>query len=182
MLILKYMWSPIFLRGLPEEKEKSVKGQLHGDKWKQLWWWARCSVSVQLCLTLWPHGLQHARLSCPSRTPRTCSNSCPSSLWSHPTISPSVVPFSPCLQSSPASGSSLIKSTLCIRSPEYWSFSISISPSNESRASLVAQRLKHLSPMRETWVQSLGQEDPLERNGNPLQYSCLENPMDGEAW
>ena len=36
---------------------------------------------------------------------------------------------------------------------------------------------------QETWVQSLGQEDsPGERNGNPLQYSCLENPMDRGAW
>ena len=49
--------------------------------------------------------------------------------------------------------------------------------------SLVAQRLKHLPPMREIQVQSLGREDPPgEGNGNPLQYSCLENPMDGEAW
>ena len=47
-------------------------------------------------------------------------------------------------------------------------------------ASLVAQRLKHLPPRKETWVRSLGREDPLE-NGNPLQYSCLENPMDREA-
>ena len=46
-------------------------------------------------------------------------------------------------------------------------------------ASLVAQRLKHLTGMRETWVRSLGQEDTLEKeNGNPLQYSCLENPME----
>ena len=44
----------------------------------------------------------------------------------------------------------------------------------------MAQRVKHLPAMQETWVQSLGQEDPLEKgNGNPLQYSCLENPMDG---
>jgi len=51
------------------------------------------------------------------------------------------------------------------------------------RASLVAQRVKHLPAMRETCVQSLGGEDSLEEgNGNPLQYSCLENPMDGEAW
>ena len=49
--------------------------------------------------------------------------------------------------------------------------------------SLVAQRLKRLPPMRKTWVRSLGREDsPGEGNGNPLQYSCLENPMDGEAW
>ena len=50
-------------------------------------------------------------------------------------------------------------------------------------ASLVAQRLKHLPAMRETRVQSLGREDtPGEGNGNPLRYSCLENPMDGGAW
>ena len=52
-----------------------------------------------------PHGLQHARLPCPSRTPITYSNSCPSCRWCHPTISSSVVPFSSCLQSCPASGS-----------------------------------------------------------------------------
>ena len=55
--------------------------------------------------SLWPHGLQHARLPCPSPTPRACSNSCPLSQWCHPTISSSVVPFSSCLQSFPASGS-----------------------------------------------------------------------------
>ena len=52
-----------------------------------------------------PHGLQHARIPCPSLTPGACSNSCPLSLWCHPTISFSVVPFSSCLQSFPASGS-----------------------------------------------------------------------------
>ena len=55
--------------------------------------------------SLQPHGLQHTRLPCPSPTPGTCSNSCPSSWWCHPTISSSVIPFSSCLQSSPASGS-----------------------------------------------------------------------------
>ena len=44
--------------------------------------------------SLRPHGLQHARLPCPSPTPRACSNSCPSSWWCHPTISASVVLFS----------------------------------------------------------------------------------------
>ena len=53
--------------------------------------------------SLQPHGLQRARLPCPSPTPRTCSNSCPSSQWCHPSISSSVVPFS-CLQSFSASG------------------------------------------------------------------------------
>ena len=47
----------------------------------------------------------------------------------------------------------------------------------------MAQRLKRLPAMRETRVQSLCREDsPGEGNGNPLQYSCLENPMDGGAW
>ena len=48
---------------------------------------------------------------------------------------------------------------------------------------LVAPRLKLLPGMRETRVQSLSQEDPLEKEmANPLQYSCLENPMEGGAW
>ena len=51
------------------------------------------------------HGLQHARLPWPSPTPGACSNPCPSSQWCHPTIWSSVVPFSSCLLSFPASGS-----------------------------------------------------------------------------
>ena len=51
------------------------------------------------------YGLQHARLPCPSPTPGAYSNSCPSSWWCHPTISSSVIPFSYCPQSLPASGS-----------------------------------------------------------------------------
>ena len=53
---------------------------------------------------LWSHGLQHTRFPCPWPTPGTCSNSCPSSQWFHPTISSSVVPFFSCLQPFPASG------------------------------------------------------------------------------
>ena len=52
-----------------------------------------------------PPGLQHTRPSCPSPTPRACTNSCPSDWWCHPTISSPVAPFSSCLQSFPASGS-----------------------------------------------------------------------------
>ena len=55
--------------------------------------------------SLWPHESQHARPSCPSPTPGVYSNSCPSSRWCHPTISSSVVPFSSCPQSLPASES-----------------------------------------------------------------------------
>ena len=61
-------------------------------------------VPVTHC-SLRPRGLQHARLPCPSPTPRTCSNSCPSSRWCPPTISSSVYPFSSDLQPFPASGS-----------------------------------------------------------------------------
>ena len=80
--------------------------------------------------SLRPHGLQHARLPCPSPTPGTCSNSCPSSWWCHPTISSSVIPFSR-LQSFPSIRVFSIESVLHIRWPRYWSFSFSISPSNE---------------------------------------------------
>ena len=54
---------------------------------------------------VWPLGLQHIRLPCPSLSPKVCSNPCPFSWWCHPTISFSVAPFSFCLQSFPASGS-----------------------------------------------------------------------------
>ena len=57
-----------------------------------------------MSVSLWPHGLQHPRLPCPSTTPGACSDSYPLSLWCHPTISSSVVPFSH-LQTFPASGS-----------------------------------------------------------------------------
>ena len=61
-----------------------------------------CSVGFD---SLWPHELQHARPPCLSQTPGVYSNSCPSSWWCHPAISSSVVPFSSCPQSLPASGS-----------------------------------------------------------------------------
>ena len=55
--------------------------------------------------SLWPHELQHARPPCPSPTPGVHPNSCPLCQWCHPTISSSVIPFSCCPQSFPASGS-----------------------------------------------------------------------------
>ena len=86
---------------------------------------------TKLCSTLFkPHGLQHARLPCPSPTPGACSNSCPSSWWCHPTISfcrsllllPSIFP------SIRVFSKELV---LHIRWPKYWNFSFSINPSNE---------------------------------------------------
>ena len=61
-----------------------------------------CSV---MSTSLKPYGQEHARLPCPSPSPRVCSNSCPLSRWCHPTVSSSVTPFSSCPQSFPASGS-----------------------------------------------------------------------------
>ena len=61
-----------------------------------------CSVVSN---SLWPHGLQHAKPPCPSPTPGVYSNSCPLNQCCHPTISSSVIPFSSCPQSVPASGS-----------------------------------------------------------------------------
>ena len=81
--------------------------------------------------SLWPHELQHTRFPCPSPSPKICSNSCPFSWGSHPTISSFVTPFS-CPQSFPASGSFPV-SWLFMSGGQsiYWSFSLSISPSNE---------------------------------------------------
>ena len=71
-------------------------------------------LQFYVCLFLWVqfshgwlqhHRLQHARLSCPASTPEACSNSCPLSPWCHPTISSSVICYSSCSQSIPASGS-----------------------------------------------------------------------------
>ena len=77
--------------------------------------------------SLWPHGVQHTRLPCPSPTPGAYSNSCSLSQWCHPAVTSSVVPFLSCLQSFPASNESALR----IRWPKCWSFSFNISPSNE---------------------------------------------------
>ena len=101
--------------------------------------------------SLQPYVLQHASLPCPSTTPRAYSNSCPSSLWCHPTISSSS------LQSFPASRSFLMSQ--CIRWPKYWSFSFSISPSNE-QSSLISFRID--------WSDLLALQGILK---SPLQHS-----------
>ena len=81
--------------------------------------------------SLQPHGLQHARFLCSSLSPRVYSNSCTLSQWCHPTISSSVAPFIllPSISASIRVFSN--ESTLCIKWPKDWSFSFSISPSNE---------------------------------------------------
>ena len=96
---------------------------LHGVKFSSVQF-SRSVVSDSLR----PHESQHARPPCPSPTPGVYSNSCPLSQWCHPAISSSVVPFSSCPQSFPASGSFPMSQIFT------WggqSFSFSISPSNE---------------------------------------------------
>ena len=70
-----------------------------------LWSYRFSSVSSIVSDSLWPHESLDARPPCPSPTPRVHSDSCPSSQWCHPAISSSVIPFSFCPQSLPASGS-----------------------------------------------------------------------------
>ena len=76
-----------------------------------------------------PHGLQHPRLPCPPPSPGICSNSCSLSQWWHPTILRHPLLLLPSVFPSISVFSN--KSALCIRWPKYWSFSFSISPSNE---------------------------------------------------
>ena len=93
-----------------------------------------CSVVSD---SLWPHGLQHARLPYPSPSPGVCSDSCPSNWWCHPTISSFVAPFFSSLQSFllpsilPSIWVFSRELALHIRWPKYWCFSFSIRSSNE---------------------------------------------------
>ena len=88
--------------------------------------------------SLWPHGLQHTRPPCLSPTPGVYSNSCSLSRWCHPTISSSVIPFTSCLRSFPASAFDLSQHQGLLQwissshqVAKVWSFSFSISRSNE---------------------------------------------------
>ena len=111
--------------------------------------------------SLWPHGLQHTRLPCPSPTPRAYSSSCPLNWWCHPTISSSVIPFSSRLQSFPPSGSFQMSQFFPSGGQ-----SIGVSAS----ASVLPMKVQewfpsvvnNLTAKQETWVWYLGWEDSLE--------------------
>ena len=148
-----------------------------GKMSSQLWRWLTptmcCNIqfsSVQFSRSvvsdsLWPHGLQHARLTCPSPTPEACSNSHPLSQWCHPTISSSVVPFSSSLQSFQASGSFLM-SELFPSWSKYWSFSFSFSPSS---------KYSGLISFRSDWFDFLAVQGTLESSPTPqLKASILQ--------
>ena len=87
-----------------------------------------CSVVSD---SLWPHETQHARPRCPSPVPGVHLNLCPLCQWCHPAISSSVIPFSSCPQSSPASGSFQMSQPFTSGGQSIGSFSSNISPSNE---------------------------------------------------
>ena len=105
-----------------------------------------CSVQFNRSIVsncLWPHGLQHARLPSPSPAHRAYSNSCPLSRWCHPTISSSVIPFSFCLQSLPASGSFPISQFFTSGGQIIGASASAISPSNEN-SGLISFRMDWL--------------------------------------
>ena len=120
--------------------------------------------------SLWPHESQHARPPCPSPTPGVHSNSCPSSQWCHPAISPSVVPFSSCPQSLPASVFSN-ESTLHMRWPKYWSFSFSISPSKE-HPGLISFRSPQIKPYIYGWLIFHKSDKTIQWGKNSLFNQC----------
>ena len=92
-----------------------------------LWSFLQCSLVTVMSNSLQPHGLQHARLHCPSPTPGAYSNSSPSSRWCHPTSSSSFVLL--LFSIFPNIRVFSNESVLCIRWSKYWSISFSISPS-----------------------------------------------------
>ena len=105
--------------------------------------WVQFSHSV-VSDSLRPHESQHARPPCLSPTPGVYSNSCPSSRWCHPAISSSVVPFSSCPQSLPASGSFPMSQLFA-----WGSQSIGVSAS----ASVLPMNTQDLSPLGWTgWI------------------------------
>ena len=160
--------------------------------------------------------------SCPSPSPRACSNSCPLSQWCHPTVSSCVVPFFSCLQSCPASGSFLMSqlftlggkgigasvsaSVLLMNIQDWFILGLSgLSPLQSKGLSRVfsntiVQKHQFFSVQASLgFPHSLVSKEsacnagdpgsipgfgrfPVEGNGNPLQYYCLENPMDRGAW
>ena len=99
--------------------------------WDKRLWAFSVHFSSVVSYSLWPHEPQHARPPCPSPTLGVYPNPCPLSWWCYLTISSSVVPFSSCPQSLPASGSFQIGQLFASGGQKYWRFSFNISPSNE---------------------------------------------------
>ena len=132
--------------------------------------------------SLGPHELRYTRLPCPSLSPGVCSNSCPLSQRCHPTISSSVIPFSSCLQSFPASESLPMSGIFASGGQSIGASAlVSVLPMNE----VLPQGLPLWLTCKESAhkardlgsIPGLG-SFPGEGNSCPLQYSGLENSMD----
>ena len=120
-----------------------------------------------LCrLTLQLHGEQHARLPCPSLSPRVCSNSYPLSQWCHPTISSSVTPFSSCPQSFPAPGSFPIS---CFFTTGSQRIGASASASELYGFYLISV---YSQTMFKVWNSSSHLVDEEPKGASPRSYSC----------
>ena len=115
--------------------------------------------------SLWPHELQNAKPPCPSPTPRVHPNSCPLSQWCHPTISSSVIPFSSCPQSLPASKSFPMSQLFTSGGQNYWSFSSEISPSNEC-SGLISFRID--------WLDLFVVQRTLKESSPTLQFKSIK--------
>ena len=156
--------------------------------WNQWLWWGGevwgfvlfCSfTSVQFSCSVMSNSFQlyesqHTRPPCPSPTPGIHPNSRPSSQWCHPAISSSVVPFSSCPQSLPASESFPMS--------QFFSWG-GQSTGVSALASFLPNNTQDWSPLEWTgWISLQSKRSPREGNGYPLQYSCLENSMDRGVW
>ena len=124
------------------------------------------------------HGLRHTRLPCPSPTPGACSISCPSSWWCNPTFYILLFPFPPPFNLSQHQGLFQVfssESVLHIRWPKYWSFSFSISPSNEY-SGLISFRVDWLNLFA---VQGILESSPTPqlKSINSLVLSFLCSPI-----
>ena len=142
-------------------------------------WCMRCFLLLLFSCSVmsdswWPHGQHLARLPCPSPSLGAFSNSCPLSQWCHQPILSSVVPFSSCLQSFPASRIFSNELALCIRWPKYWSFSFRISSSNEY-SGLISFRID--------WFDLLAAQATLESSSTPQSKSInlAPSPLYGPA-
>ena len=133
----------------------------------------RCPV---LADSLWPHGPQHARLPCPSPTPRAYSDSCPLSWWCHPTISSSVTSFF-CPQFFPAAGSFPVSWLFTSGDHKYWSFSFSISPSN-AYSGLISFRIDWFGHhVHKAIFKMDNQQEPITENS----AQCYTATLDGRG-
>ena len=129
---IRYHYTCIWMVKKKKKKEYQIwtNKQTNGSFFSQF----SCSIVSE---SLQPREPQHARLSCPSTTPRVHPNLCPLRQWCHPIISSSVIPFSSCLQSFPTSGSFQMSQLFASGGPSIWVSASSVLPMNTQDWSLL---------------------------------------------